>query len=117
MAEGITDDVIFAVVEPSLDEIAGFHRRILRQIASYEQVYRRFTIIPNARVAAPPFLWVGRTLEGLFHLAGLHELAERVRPSTRRPGRRAEEDPGPGSEESTPEDSTSEEPTSPSTGG
>ena len=35
------------------------------------------------------YLWVGRALETYFHLAGMHELAERVRPSTRRPGRRA----------------------------
>lgn len=35
------------------------------------------------------YLWVGRALETYFHLAGMHELAERVRPSARRPGRRA----------------------------
>lgn len=34
-------------------------------------------------------MWVGRALETYFHLAGMHELAERVRPSTHRPGRRA----------------------------
>ncbi len=33
------------------------------------------------------FLWVARALESYFHLAGMHELAERVRPSARRPGR------------------------------
>lgn len=35
------------------------------------------------------FLWVARILEGLFNLVGEHELALQVRPSTRRPGRRA----------------------------
>ncbi len=35
------------------------------------------------------FLWVSRSAESLFHLAGEHELAERLRPSARRPGRRA----------------------------
>ncbi len=35
------------------------------------------------------YLWVGRALESYFHLAGMHDLAERVRPSARRPGRRA----------------------------
>ena len=35
------------------------------------------------------YLWVGRGLETYFHLAGMHELAEKVRPSTRRSGRRA----------------------------
>ncbi len=37
------------------------------------------------------FLWVSRSAESLFHLAGEHELAERIRPSLRRPGRRAAE--------------------------
>lgn len=35
------------------------------------------------------YLWVGRGLETYFHLAGMHEVAGRVRPSARRPGRRA----------------------------
>jgi len=34
------------------------------------------------------FLRVARVAESVFHFAGLHELATRVRPSTRRPGRR-----------------------------
>ncbi len=37
------------------------------------------------------FLWVARGAESLFQLAGERELAERIRPSTRRPGRRAVE--------------------------
>ncbi len=61
------------------------------------------------------FLWVARALESYFHLAGMHELAERVCPSTRRPGRRAVDE-NPGSdpeEESAPEESSEElEPTS-----
>ncbi len=49
-------------------------------------------------------LWVGRALESYFHLAGMHDLAARVRPSARRPGRRAaEEDSGSDSEESSDE--------------
>ncbi|MCP3957888.1 MAG: hypothetical protein GY719_08555 [bacterium] len=35
------------------------------------------------------FKWVARNAESLFELAGEHELAERIRPSARRPGRRA----------------------------
>ncbi len=59
------------------------------------------------------FLWVGRALESYFHLAGMHELAERVRPSTRRPGRRAADegsgsDPEPDSSEEAPESSPEE---------
>ncbi len=51
------------------------------------------------------FLWVARALESNFHLAGLHELAERVRPSTRRPGRRAADE----SSGSDPEEESAEE--------
>jgi hypothetical protein len=36
-------------------------------------------------------LWVGRTTEGLFHLAGEDDLADRIRTSTRRPLRPSEE--------------------------
>ncbi len=36
-------------------------------------------------------LWVGRTSEGLFHLAGESGLADRIRSSTRRPARPSEE--------------------------
>ncbi len=35
------------------------------------------------------FLWVARGAESFFQLAGERELAERIRPSARRPGRRA----------------------------
>ncbi len=68
------------------------------------------------------FLWVGRALESYFHLAGRHELAERVRPSTRRPGRRAadvdpESDSGEASsEEGSPEQAEAAEPESVTSG-
>jgi hypothetical protein len=47
------------------------------------------------------FRWIAGCLESLYHLADQHELAERVKPSTRRPGRtevdvEAEEPDGPG---------------------
>ena len=35
------------------------------------------------------YRWVGGGLETYFHLAGMHELADKVRPSARKPGRRA----------------------------
>lgn len=50
-------------------------------------------------------LWTGRSAEGLFHLAGEDELAQRVRSSTRRPLRPSEE-----------EEATDEENTDPATG-
>ncbi|MCP3959129.1 MAG: hypothetical protein GY719_14865 [bacterium] len=57
------------------------------------------------------YLWVGRALETYFNLAGMFELAERVRPSTRRPGRRAvDEKPEQGSGEAQVEEETQEAP-------
>lgn len=44
-------------------------------------------------------LWVGRTSEGLFHLAGESGLAERIRSSTRRPARPSEKAAEPHAEE------------------
>ncbi|MCP3964394.1 MAG: hypothetical protein GY719_41730 [bacterium] len=38
------------------------------------------------------FSWVASNAESLFRLAGEHELADSIRPSRRRPGRRAAED-------------------------
>ncbi len=35
------------------------------------------------------FRWVTRACESLFHLAGMHAIAEKIRPSVRRKGRRA----------------------------
>ena len=49
-------------------------------------------------------LWVGRTAEGLFHLAGEDDLAERIRSSTRRPLRPSEQAADSSSEEAVPED-------------
>ena len=54
----------------------------------------------NRAIAAydATFLRITRVVEALFHFAGLHEQAKRVRPSTRRPGRRlADEGPEPDS--------------------
>ncbi|MCP3957648.1 MAG: hypothetical protein GY719_07315 [bacterium] len=50
------------------------------------------------------FKWVARTAESLFELAGEHELAERIRPSARRPGRRAVEVANEGESESASQD-------------
>ncbi len=40
------------------------------------------------------FLRIARVAESVFHFAGMHELATRVRPSTRRPGRRLAKEAG-----------------------
>ncbi len=52
------------------------------------------------------YRWVGQALETYFHLAGMHEVAERVRPSIRRSGRRAADDPEQGSGEVQPQEDT-----------
>ncbi len=50
------------------------------------------------------YRWVGCGLETYFHLAGMHELAAKVRPSARRPGRRAaDEDLDPAAVETLPD--------------
>lgn len=57
------------------------------------------------------FLWVARSAEALFQLAGEPELAERIRPSVRRPGRRAAEvEPEPPIDEPTTGDPPVEDP-------
>ncbi len=48
-------------------------------------------------------LYVGRTTEGLFHLAGEPELAARIRSSTRRPLRPSEKEEEPSAEEPSPD--------------
>ncbi len=40
------------------------------------------------------FLRIARVAESIFHYVGMHELATRVRPSTRRPGRRLADEHG-----------------------
>jgi hypothetical protein len=54
-----------------------------------EERERESTLMIKNRVMAAHdmrFLTIGRTLEALFRLAGFEELADRVRPSARRPG-------------------------------
>ena len=58
------------------------------------------------RWVAPHTCWIAGCLESLYHLAGQHELAERVKPSTRRSGRtqadvEAEESAAPGEQPET----------------
>ncbi len=55
------------------------------------------------------FLWTSRTLEGYYQLAGEAELAKQIRPSTRRPGRRAAEV-APEESDEAPQDASSGEP-------
>ncbi len=62
----------------------------LRRVASETNASRKEK---NRAIEAhkETFLWVARGAEAFFHLAGEHELANKVRPSVRRPGRRAVE--------------------------
>ncbi len=60
-------------------------------------------------------LWVGRTTEGLFHLAGESELAARIRKSTRRPARPSEPAAEPPGEEASAEPAPEAEAPAPQT--
>ncbi|MEE8522383.1 MAG: hypothetical protein V3T72_00510, partial [Thermoanaerobaculia bacterium] len=51
-------------------------------------------------------LWVARSLEAIYRLAGETELADRIRPATRRPGRPIGEEGEPSSEDETDDGST-----------
>ena len=70
----------------------------LRQLASRMNASRKEK---NRAIDAQKELFprVARTAEALFRLAGEHELAERIRPSGRRPGRRAVEITGDGQDD------------------
>jgi hypothetical protein len=73
-----------AAVQDSLDGLAR-----VRKDAEGTLVVKREAIVQLRRT----LLWVGRTTEGLFHLAGESELAARIRKSTRRPPRPSEQEP------------------------
>lgn len=53
------------------------------------------------------FKWVTRACESLFHLAGMHAVAEKIRPSVRRKGRRAVDEEGAPAAENPPSDEAS----------
>lgn len=74
------------VLEPTVEQI-GSVQADLRRLAGEMNASRKEK---NRIVAAhkTTFSRVARTAEALFHLAGEQELAERLRPSGRRPGRR-----------------------------
>lgn len=55
------------------------------------------------------FLYVARTIEGLFNIAGLHDAADRVRPSSRRPGTRAADEAEPADQEEVSETPSSDQ--------
>jgi hypothetical protein len=62
---------------------------LAQQAVRREQRELEVTMVAKNRVMAAHdacFLNIARTLESLFRLAGFQELADRVRPSTRRPG-------------------------------
>ncbi len=68
-------------------------------LADVNQAEKQAEVTREAKNAAikgydRKFLRVARVAESVFHFAGLHELATRVRPSTRRPGRRLADEAG-----------------------
>ena len=76
-------------LEPTADELAREERRTEVLQLAKDDALRDYN---------GSFLWIARTVESLCRLAGLEEVAKRVRPSSRRPGvtaRRPEEPQGP----------------------
>lgn len=91
-AEGFEVDL--EVVAGRLSSGANELRGVLTGIARAKKRAETTRLAKNQAIDGYDrrFLHIARTVEGLFHLAEMKEAAERVRPSTRRPGRRAAED-------------------------
>ncbi len=99
---------VVAKLEPSITDLSAAIDRYDRakKEAEGSLVVKRLAIVQLRRTV----VWVGRTTEGLFYLAGEDDLAKRIRKSTRRPLRHAEQKAEAAASEETPqsEDSPSE---------
>lgn len=83
---GVTFDALSfgAPLSAALERVGRAQEAVRREQRELEA-----TLVAKNRVMAEHdacFLHIARTLESLFRLAGFHELADRVRPSVRRPG-------------------------------
>ncbi|MEM7357130.1 MAG: hypothetical protein AAF657_40320 [Acidobacteriota bacterium] len=97
-----------------LESEAARLRAVNRELRKARRAVQRSRKIKNAAIEEHDrtFLWLARTLEGYYQLADEAELAKQIRPSTRRPGRRAAEVRGEAtSDEPSSLDSSSEEQT------
>ena len=92
------------VMVDRLTEVLAEQRNLRREVQETRKVKNRLLEEHKER-----FLYTARTLEGLYRLAGEKEHAERIRPSTTRPGRRAAEVEGEAAEESSAAESTASE--------
>lgn len=91
-----TDKVVIGPVTLA-DEVSPLVEKLGTVLEHVRRERKEATTAQQARNAAldafdNTFLWVSRTCESLFNLAGEKELAKRVRPSASRPGR-TEQDP------------------------
>jgi hypothetical protein len=73
-------------------EFQGEYQELRDLLSELQSENRRSDATVIAKQAAmedydKQFRWIAGCLESLYHLAGQHELAERVKPSTRRSGR------------------------------
>ncbi len=109
VVEGFTID--YSQVAGRLATKADGLEEVLDQVAEARKQAEVTRLKKNDAIKAydRAFLYVGRTIEGLFNIAGLHDAADRVRPSVRRPGRRAQDDTGPADQETASEASPPEE--------
>lgn len=86
--QGFTVDTeaLVAQLEPKTAELSAIFDELNRQARAAEVTQRQKNLAMEAFDAT--FLRIARLLEAIFELAGLSDLAARVRPSTHRPGRR-----------------------------
>lgn len=81
---GVDPATMAATLEPMTERVREAFEGVSRETRETESLK-----VAKDRALAEynaSFLWIARTVESLFRLAGLEELADRVRPSARRPG-------------------------------
>jgi len=88
--EGFSVDL--GAVADSLETGAADLRGALDRLEGARKVSEGLLVTKRKKIEVlrRTILWVGRTTEGLFHLAGEDDLADRIRKSTRRPARPSE---------------------------
>jgi len=88
--EGFSVDL--GAVADSLETGAADLRGALDRLEAARKVAEGLLVTKRKKIEVlrRTILWVGRTTEGLFHLAGEDDLADRIRKSTRRPARASE---------------------------
>ena len=108
--EGVTVDAakMAGGLRTGVDTLEG----VVAELRDQRRVAQGTRLAKNRALAAHDntFLWISRTLEGYYQLAGEPELAAQIRPSQTRPGRRAVEVLAESAPEEVPAEAPAEEP-------